>query len=679
MSRDVELVVDLTTSVLAGPRSAGMSRVEREFANSLATQHDGPMRRVVWDSVSHDFQATESAAPLVEVGGVSDSISRRVLLVTGGGWLSNPVYLHALGRYRDRLGAELVVVIHDVLPIIRPHWFPLHDAARNAAGIATMLASADGALVYSTSTHDDLLEATSRLHLPPTPCRRITLGAGVHVPAGPGVPACATRLGGRPFVLFVSTLTFRKNHEFLCNVWRRLIGRLGDRMPRLLLVGRTAPDQAALADRLRRDRELAGHVQQMDDVDDAGLTWLYEHCLFTVYPSLYEGWGLPVSESLSHGKICVAADTSSLREAAADVSPLLDPFDHAAWCDFVTRLVVEPGVLAAHEARLRGRPPQPSWSDAARSVLEATATAFPRRASGVATSTIWHEGWESPPAAGSQRVLGRSRLGLVLDDVASVTGVALSAVVSAPVPSRLDIVANGAPVAGWVVDAVPAAREILIPGPVVATRAMLDLEFEVRPASGELRPGDTPGPITLGGPACRPLSATEADLALARHRVWLAEGDIVQFGLGHRGGALLGEGWNTPAPWGAWSEGSEAVVTFAPVPATGRTLYLRLWARAFVLPQAPTLDVEVVVDGTDRTRWDLAHPADALPVERVVRIEDAGELVSVRFRIPGCRSPQEIGLGPDARRLGLGLMCAQWLSTPPVPGDRLRGLPTGVG
>jgi hypothetical protein len=501
----------------------------------------------------------------------------------------------------------------------------------------------------------------------------------VPVPAGPGAPAFATRLTGRPFVLFVSTLTFRKNHEFLCNVWRRLIGRLGDRLPRLLLVGRTAPDQTALADRLRRDPELAGHVQQMDDVDDAGLTWLYEHCLFTVYPSLYEGWGLPVSESLSHGKVCVAADTSSLREAAADVSPLLDPFDHAAWCDLVTRLVVEPGVLAAHEARLRDRPPLPSWSDAARSVLDATAAAFPTAASGTSTGTIWHEGWESPPAAASQRVLDRSRLGLVLDDVDRLTGVALSAVVSAPVPSRLDIVANGAPVAGWVVGAVPSTREVLIPAPVVAARAMLDLEFEVREESGHLRSGDTPGPIALDGLARHPLSAEEAEVAQARHRVWVAEGDVCRFGSGHRGVALLGEGWNSPAPWGVWSEGPEAVLTFAPVPATGRTLYLRLWARAFVLPQAPTLDVEVTVNETTRTRWDLAHPADALPVERVLRIEEPGELVSVRFRMRGCRSPLAIGLGPDARRLALGLMCAQWLSTPPVPGDRPRGLPAGIG
>ena len=679
MSRDLELVVDLTTSVLAGRRSAGMSRVERGFADNLARQHDGPMRCVAWDSVSNDFQGAEGPLPLKEVGQPSGSISRRVLLVTGGGWLSNPVYLHALGRYRDRLGAELVAVIHDVLPIIRPHWFPVRDAARNAAGIATMLAVADGVLVYSASTSHDLQDATSRLHLPSAPCRRITLGAGVPAPSGPHAPAFATPLAGRPFVLFVSTLTFRKNHEFLCNVWRRLLERLGERTPRLLLVGRTAPDQTALADRLRRDPELAGHVQQMDEVDDAGLTWLYERCLFTVYPSLYEGWGLPVSESLSHGKVCIAADTSSLREAAADVSPLLDPFDHAAWCDLVAKLVLEPGVLAEHEARLQGRPPLPSWADAARSVLDATATAFPRRAPAAPASTIWHEGWESPPGARAQRVLGRGRLGLALDEVDRLTGVALSAVVSAPVSSRLDIVANGAPVAGWTADLVPSTREVLLPAPVVSARAMLDLEFEVRDGSGQLRLDHDSGAITLDGLACRPLSTEEAEAALMRHRVWCAEGDVVRFGSGHRGVALIGEGWSSPAPWGVWSEGPEAVLTFAPVPATGRTLYLRLWARAFVLPQAPTLDVDVVVNGTAHARWDLAHPADASPVERVVRIADAGELVSVRFRIPGCRSPQEVGLGPDARRLGLGLMCAQWLSTPPVPGDRPRGLPAGVG
>ena len=159
MSRDLELVVDLTTSVLAGRRSAGMSRVERgvrgqpRHGTTTARCAASPGIRSATTS-----RPRKVRTPSWRWVAPSGSISRRVLLVTGGGWLSNPAYLHALGRYRDRLGAELVAVIHDVLPIIRPHWFPVRDAARNAAGIATMLAVADGVLVYSASTHDDLQE-----------------------------------------------------------------------------------------------------------------------------------------------------------------------------------------------------------------------------------------------------------------------------------------------------------------------------------------------------------------------------------------------------------------------------------------------------------------------------------------------------------------------------------------
>lgn len=375
----LEIVFDLTTSVHAGKRSAGMSRVENALAQALADVHTGPLGYVAWDATNGavvDLPAPDSAAAAARIG----DVRQRVLLVTGGGWMSNAPYLHALRRWRDANGAALVAVVHDVLPIIRPHWFPARESGRNSANIATMLALADGILTYSTSTSDDLTDATRRLHLFPVEARRITLGIEMSVTTPTEVPPALARLVDRPFVLFVSTITFRKRHEFLCDVWRVVVQALGARAPRLLLVGRTAPDGAAVADRIRRDPALHDHVVHLDDVDDEALAWCYRHCLFTTYPSLYEGWGLPVSESLAHGKVCVAANTSSLREAAAGVFPLLDPYDHVAWCGLVEQLSRQPEALAAREAAIREHRTLPTWIDAAHSVLAALSTPFAARA-----------------------------------------------------------------------------------------------------------------------------------------------------------------------------------------------------------------------------------------------------------------------------------------------------------
>src|SRR3546814_6717614 len=67
--------------------------------------------------------------------------------------------------------------------------------------------------------------------------------------------------------------------------------------------------------RLESDPALKAHVVWIHDASDSELAALYRACAFTVYPSHYEGWGLPVTEALAHGQIPVIADNSSLPEA----------------------------------------------------------------------------------------------------------------------------------------------------------------------------------------------------------------------------------------------------------------------------------------------------------------------------------------------------------------------------
>ena len=666
---DLEIAFDLTTSVHAGKRSAGMSRVENALAQSLAKVHTSPLRYLAWDATNG--AVVDLPAPVgAPVAPRSSAAARRVLLVTGGGWMSNAPYLHALRCWRDANDAALVAVVHDVLPIIRPHWFPARESGRNSANIATMLRLADGILTYSSSTADDLADATTRLHLSPVETRRITLGIEMSVKTPADVPPALARLVDRPFVLFVSTITFRKRHEFLCDVWRSLVRALGARVPRLLLVGRTAPDGAGAADRIHRDAELHDHVVHLDDVDDEALAWCYRHCLFTAYPSLYEGWGLPVSESLAHGKVCVAADTSSLREAAAGVSPLLDPYDHAAWCRVVEQLSTQPEALAAGEGAIREHRTLPTWIDAAQSVLAALGSPLGPRTALPSTPRlddrlVWREGC-GVSGIGQVNLTRTARLGVLIDDATRDAGVAISATASADVTGTLAIAIGGIPATTWDVGPAVTDHELHVPPVALVERAMLDLETTFTSAV----PGDGSSTVMLTDVRLRPLSDDERTTAMARQRIGWTMGDVLAFGSGQRGLLLLQDGWNTPAHWGVWSEGPAAQLTFAPLPAGNRTLYLRTWGRAFVMPQAPTLSVEVLVDDQVVETWHFRHPHDERPVERMVAFPTTGRPVTVTFRIPDCRSPESLGLGTDTRRLGFGLMCAQLTASRPTPGDR---------
>ncbi len=66
-------------------------------------------------------------------------------------------------------------------------------------------------------------------------------------------------------------------------------------------------------------------------MSDAGLSWLYEHCHVSLFPSLYEGWGLPVVEALQHGRPVIASNRGATPEAGLGLATILDPDDRAGW------------------------------------------------------------------------------------------------------------------------------------------------------------------------------------------------------------------------------------------------------------------------------------------------------------------------------------------------------------
>src|SRR5262249_39254138 len=96
---------------------------------------------------------------------------------------------------------------------------------------------------------------------------------------------------------------------------------------------------------LRHDPLLSNRVVILHDSTDAELNWLYEQCLFTLYPSHYEGWGLPVNESLAHGKYCICSNSSSLPEIAGALPDYHDPLDLGGCLQLVERALFEPGFL----------------------------------------------------------------------------------------------------------------------------------------------------------------------------------------------------------------------------------------------------------------------------------------------------------------------------------------------
>jgi len=94
-------------------------------------------------------------------------------------------------------------------------------------------------------------------------------------------------------------------------------------------------------------------IRILTDVDDAALGVLYDNCRFTLYPSHYEGWGLPVVESLNHGKPCLTSDAPSIVEAAQGAADTLPLMDGEAWMARAFALMSDAEAYAEALARAR--------------------------------------------------------------------------------------------------------------------------------------------------------------------------------------------------------------------------------------------------------------------------------------------------------------------------------------
>lgn len=122
------------------------------------------------------------------------------------------------------------------------------------------------------------------------------------------------------FVVCVGTIEARKNQAVLVRAWGELARER--RMPVLILVGKFAHNAEPIRIILDRDKP---PVAILENANDAMLAQLYRDCRFTIFPSLFEGWGLPVGESLWFGKPCLASKASSVPEVGGDHAVYFDP------------------------------------------------------------------------------------------------------------------------------------------------------------------------------------------------------------------------------------------------------------------------------------------------------------------------------------------------------------------
>jgi glycosyltransferase involved in cell wall biosynthesis len=291
------------------------------------------------------------------------------LLVLGSPWFAAN-YGGLVAQLRTRHGLHFALLVYDIIPIRRPEWVD-HTLARSFnAWFHSVVPLADRVFAISRTTAEDV-EAYARES-------GLALNGRVHpIPLGTGFgtapkPVCAPHLP-QPgsFALIVSTIEARKNHMLLFRVWRELLATMpAERVPTLVFAGRVGWLVADLMQQLENADWLGGKIRLIAGPSDGELAALYQDCLFTLFPSLYEGWGLPVTESLAHGAPCLAAGRTSLPEAGGTLARYFDPDDLHDAVRAVRAVLDDPAALVSWRAEIRENFRPVPWAESAAAVLD---------------------------------------------------------------------------------------------------------------------------------------------------------------------------------------------------------------------------------------------------------------------------------------------------------------------
>lgn len=222
---------------------------------------------------------------------------------------------HRLPYFLDKK-IPTVLTIHDLVYKYHPETMQTRTRVLEVLQVPYSIQRADHILADSNATKKSVIDFFN------VPNDKISIVYnGIHNNNG-FIPA---KIQSTPdnYILFVGTLEPRKNLERLLQAYARLNDDLKNKYP-LLIAGGKGWGDIALTD-LIQHINIKKHVQLLGYVNDNTLDSLYAHCSFLAFPSIYEGFGIPIIEAARYGKMVLTSNTSSMPEVAGEYGFFVDP------------------------------------------------------------------------------------------------------------------------------------------------------------------------------------------------------------------------------------------------------------------------------------------------------------------------------------------------------------------
>ncbi len=284
---------------------------------------------------------------------------------------------HATHYVLPPLRSRAVVTIHDIIHLLYPEFLPNRAALIYArVMIRRALVRADRIITVSYNSKRDLVD-----YFGIAPSRIEVIYNGVSPRFRPDVPGedrrrVAEKYGlARPYLLFLGGEKPHKNAQNVIRAFAEARRRRSD-LPHALVLAGPTPGNTARIDALIAALDVGRWIVRPGRIAEDDLPGLFAGADLLLYPTLYEGFGLPVVEAMACGTPVLTSSTSALQEIAGGYAYLVDPLDVDAIARGIVLLTTDPKMRSDYVELGRKRARDFSWDKAAERTLEVYAEAL---------------------------------------------------------------------------------------------------------------------------------------------------------------------------------------------------------------------------------------------------------------------------------------------------------------
>ena len=363
--------IDWTDIFLRGPRQqTGIQRVVVGVSLELLKK-DSRVKLFTFNKEKKQFfevilsPRSTPSKPEMSASRVPFSFSRGDCVILLGATWSFTELTDELKKLKEEQELLIYNFVHDTTATTVPQYYHQAFPMIFKNWIRTFVAPCSQKLITnSKNSLNDINQLLKEMRLKELPIQEIRLADKISETIGSIKPSGV--LSEKAFFLCVSTLEPRKNHVLLYYVWNLLLDKFEfNKIPPIYLVGGKGWNNENIQFQIANHPLLKQKIIHLENINDSGLLWLYQNCLATLYPAKYEGWGLPVAESLALGKYCIASSSSSIPEIGQDLIDYHNPYSTEELLHLVTRAIEDKEYVAKKNQEIKKCYKITNWDDTA--------------------------------------------------------------------------------------------------------------------------------------------------------------------------------------------------------------------------------------------------------------------------------------------------------------------------